>query len=80
MSNKFSSSSDLLITINNSLEAMLELYTYFLHYLKKRKNLDRMKDAIRHSRRLSNKSLVYQFSCKATQKKKKPLKLTHQTI
>jgi hypothetical protein len=38
---------------------MLELYTYFLHYLKKRKNLDRMKDIIRYLRKLSNELLVH---------------------
>jgi hypothetical protein len=38
---------------------MLELYTYSLHYLKRRKNLDRMKDVIKYLRKLSNELLVY---------------------
>jgi hypothetical protein len=59
MLNKFSSSSDLLITINNSSEATLESCTHFLHYLKRRRNSDRMKDATKHLRKLSNKSLVH---------------------
>jgi hypothetical protein len=59
MSNKFSSLLDLLITINNLLEAMLELYAYFLYYLKKRKNSDGMKDVIRYLRKLNNKSPVH---------------------
>jgi hypothetical protein len=59
MSNKFSSSSDLLITINDSSGATLELYTYFLHYLKKRKNLDGIKNVIRYLRRLSNELLIH---------------------
>jgi hypothetical protein len=59
MSNKFSSSSDLLITIDNSSEAMLESCTYFLYYLKRRKNLDGIKDVIKYLRKLSNKSPVH---------------------
>jgi hypothetical protein len=59
MSNKFSSSSDLLITINDSSGATLELYTYFLYYLKKRKNLDGIKNVIRYLRRLSNELLIH---------------------
>jgi hypothetical protein len=37
---------------------MLELYIYFLYYLK-RKNLDRIKDIIKYLKKLSNKLLVY---------------------
>jgi hypothetical protein len=59
MSNKFSSLLDLLITINNLLEATLESCTHSLYYLKRRKNLDRIKDVTKHSRKLSNKSLVH---------------------
>jgi hypothetical protein len=59
MLNKFSSLLDLLITINDSSEAMLELCTHFSHYLKRRRSLDGMKDAIRHLRKLSNKSPVH---------------------
>jgi hypothetical protein len=80
MLNKFSSSSDLLIIINDSSEAMLESCTHSLHYSKRRKNLNRMKDVIKHLRKSSNKSPVHQFSYKTIQKKKKPLKLTHQTM
>jgi hypothetical protein len=58
MLSKFSSSLDLLITINNLLEVTLESCTYFLYYLKRRKNLDRIKDVIKYSRKLSNKLLV----------------------
>jgi hypothetical protein len=58
-SNKFSSSSDLLITINDSSKATLESCTHFLRYLKRRRNLDGMKDAIKHSRKLSNELLVH---------------------
>jgi hypothetical protein len=59
MLNKFSSLLDLLITIDDLLEAMLELCTYFLHYLKRRKNLDRMKDVIRPLKKLSSELLVH---------------------
>jgi hypothetical protein len=59
MLNKFSSLLDLLTTIDNLSEATLESCTYFLHYLKRRKNLDRMKDATKHSRKLSNKLPVH---------------------
>jgi hypothetical protein len=59
MSNKFSSSSDLLTTIDDSLEATLESCTHFSHYSKRRKNLDGMKDATKHSRKLSNKLPVH---------------------
>jgi hypothetical protein len=38
---------------------MLESYTYFLHYLKKKKNLDRIKNVIELLKKLSNELLVY---------------------
>jgi hypothetical protein len=59
MLNKFSSLLDLLITINSLSEAMQESYTYFLYYLKRRKNLDGMKDVIRPLKKLSSKLLVH---------------------
>jgi hypothetical protein len=59
MLNKFSSLLDLLITINSLLEAMQESCTYFLYYLKRRKNLDRIKDVIRPLKKLSSELPVH---------------------
>jgi hypothetical protein len=59
MLNKSNSLLDLLITINNLLEAILKLCIYFLYYLKRRKNLGGIKDVIKLLKKLNNKSLVY---------------------
>ena len=55
----FNSLLDLLITINNLLEATLKSCIHSLHYLKRKKSLDGIKDAIKPLKKLSNKLLVH---------------------
>jgi hypothetical protein len=59
MLNKSNSLLDLLITINDLLEATLKSCIYFLYYLKRRKNLDGTKDVIKLLKKLNSELLVH---------------------